>query len=278
VRATSRGSRAPVAAARCAPRSGRQSRPKAIGAPRRRDRRRGARTDVAALLLPRRGACAVHARRPRAARASDRKPRAAAAPPYRNRTQDGRRVLLLERDLRQPDRIVGELLQPGGYLMLRRLGLEDCTDGIDSQKARALYACLVRVSVCVDVWGEPGRGLCAVAGRRLRAVVSADGVCARVRACARRGVCVCWCVCVHVGACWHINSVWPVCSICCPPHRPHAVDVRKPCKAAGGATRPAVQPRAPRVGRAARGGPERRPRSTRGGRGHAWARGPSSGT
>jgi hypothetical protein len=49
-------------------------------------------------------------------------------------TQDGRRVLLLERDFSQPDRIVGELLQPGGYLMLKRMGLEDCTDGIDSQR------------------------------------------------------------------------------------------------------------------------------------------------
>ena len=48
--------------------------------------------------------------------------------------QDGRRVLLLERDLTQPDRIVGELLQPGGYLMLKRLGLADATDEIDAQK------------------------------------------------------------------------------------------------------------------------------------------------
>ncbi|KXZ44567.1 hypothetical protein GPECTOR_65g185 [Gonium pectorale] len=48
--------------------------------------------------------------------------------------KDGRRVLLIERDLSQPDRIVGELLQPGGYLMLKRLGLESCVDGIDSIK------------------------------------------------------------------------------------------------------------------------------------------------
>lgn len=40
----------------------------------------------------------------------------------------------MERDLSQPDRIVGELLQPGGYLMLKRLGLEHAVDGIDSQK------------------------------------------------------------------------------------------------------------------------------------------------
>lgn len=37
--------------------------------------------------------------------------------------QSGRRVLVLERDLREPDRIVGELLQPGGYLKLQELGL-----------------------------------------------------------------------------------------------------------------------------------------------------------
>ncbi len=46
----------------------------------------------------------------------------------------GRRVLLLERELTQPDRIVGELLQPGGYLLLKRLGLAHCCDGIDAQK------------------------------------------------------------------------------------------------------------------------------------------------
>ena len=49
--------------------------------------------------------------------------------------QAGRRVLLIERDLKQPDRIIGELLQPGGYLMLKKLGLAHCVDGIDAQKA-----------------------------------------------------------------------------------------------------------------------------------------------
>lgn len=38
--------------------------------------------------------------------------------------QDGRRVHVIERDLTEPDRIVGELLQPGGYLKLIELGLE----------------------------------------------------------------------------------------------------------------------------------------------------------
>ncbi|KAH9748730.1 Squalene monooxygenase [Citrus sinensis] len=55
--------------------------------------------------------------------------------------KDGRRVHVIERDLRQPDRIVGELLQPGGYLKLVELGLEDCVSDIDAQNVYgyALY-------------------------------------------------------------------------------------------------------------------------------------------
>lgn len=37
--------------------------------------------------------------------------------------RDGRRVTVVERDLAEPDRIVGELLQPGGFKALRKLGL-----------------------------------------------------------------------------------------------------------------------------------------------------------
>nr|QDC17514.1 squalene epoxidase [Fritillaria thunbergii] len=48
--------------------------------------------------------------------------------------KDGRRVRLIERDLTEPDRIVGELLQPGGYLKLIELGLEDCLGKIDAQR------------------------------------------------------------------------------------------------------------------------------------------------
>lgn len=38
--------------------------------------------------------------------------------------RDGRRVTVVERDMKEPDRIVGELLQPGGYRALGKLGLE----------------------------------------------------------------------------------------------------------------------------------------------------------
>ena len=37
--------------------------------------------------------------------------------------RDGRRVTAVERDLSEPNRIVGELLQPGGYRALKKLGL-----------------------------------------------------------------------------------------------------------------------------------------------------------
>ncbi|XP_072515254.1 squalene monooxygenase [Salminus brasiliensis] len=46
--------------------------------------------------------------------------------------RDGRRVTVVERDLREPDRIVGELLQPGGFRTLRELGLEDAVEGVDA--------------------------------------------------------------------------------------------------------------------------------------------------
>ncbi|KAL8147472.1 hypothetical protein AgCh_004977 [Apium graveolens] len=38
--------------------------------------------------------------------------------------KDGRQVLLIERVLAEPDRIVGELLQSGGYMKLLELALE----------------------------------------------------------------------------------------------------------------------------------------------------------
>lgn len=43
---------------------------------------------------------------------------------------DGRKVLLLERDLAEPDRIVGELLQPGGINALKELGLQGILEEI----------------------------------------------------------------------------------------------------------------------------------------------------
>ncbi|KAJ6296570.1 hypothetical protein OIU78_022312 [Salix suchowensis] len=47
--------------------------------------------------------------------------------------KDGWRVHVIERDLTEPDRIVGEFLHAGGCIKLAELGLEDCLDGSDSQ-------------------------------------------------------------------------------------------------------------------------------------------------
>ncbi|KAF7960431.1 hypothetical protein EAE96_000112 [Botrytis aclada] len=50
--------------------------------------------------------------------------------------QQGRSVILLERWLKEPDRIVGELLQPGGVSALEKLGLAHCLEGIDSIRVK----------------------------------------------------------------------------------------------------------------------------------------------
>jgi len=42
------------------------------------------------------------------------------------------RIALLERSLAEPDRIVGELLQPGGVLALKKLGMLSCVENIDA--------------------------------------------------------------------------------------------------------------------------------------------------
>ncbi|KAI2632946.1 squalene epoxidase-domain-containing protein [Xylaria nigripes] len=64
--------------------------------------------------------------------------------------RQGRRVLLIERDLREPDRIVGELLQPGGVASLRKLGLDECLRGIDALPLRGYR--LVYYGKDVSLW------------------------------------------------------------------------------------------------------------------------------
>jgi len=62
---------------------------------------------------------------------------------------DGRRVLVLERSLKTPDRIVGELLQPGGVAKLRELGLEHCAEGIDSTPVHGY--CIFKSNARADI-------------------------------------------------------------------------------------------------------------------------------
>ncbi|PGH05269.1 hypothetical protein AJ80_08377 [Polytolypa hystricis UAMH7299] len=50
----------------------------------------------------------------------------------------GRSVLLLEKSWKEPDRIVGEFLQPGGVQALEELGLRHCLEGIDAIPAKGM--------------------------------------------------------------------------------------------------------------------------------------------
>ena len=52
------------------------------------------------------------------------------------RPPHNRSVTLLEKSLKEPNRIVGELLQPGGVSALKELGLEDCLEEIDSVRVK----------------------------------------------------------------------------------------------------------------------------------------------
>jgi squalene monooxygenase len=99
--------------------------------------------------------------------------------------RDGRRVLLLERDLWnhhhhrvppaadnttrtpvlcEPDRIVGELLQPGGCDALRRLDLHAALDGIDAQPVYGYGIFLGKSAMCVRYAGDQGPSVPALSG------------------------------------------------------------------------------------------------------------------
>ena len=45
-----------------------------------------------------------------------------------------KKILVIERDLTEPDRIIGELMQPGGVQSLEQMGLKHLLDGIDAQQ------------------------------------------------------------------------------------------------------------------------------------------------
>lgn len=60
--------------------------------------------------------------------------------------RQGRSVILLEASLKEPDRIVGELLQPGGVNALENLGLRECLEDIESIPVEGYY---------VTYFGEP---------------------------------------------------------------------------------------------------------------------------
>jgi squalene monooxygenase len=70
----------------------------------------------------------------------------------------GRSVVLLERSLKQPDRIVGELLQPGGVQALEKLGLGHCLEGIDSIPVHGYLVTYYGEPVEIPYPYNPGKG------------------------------------------------------------------------------------------------------------------------
>ena len=64
--------------------------------------------------------------------------------------KQGRSVILLEKNLSEPHRIVGELLQPGGVAALEQLGLRHCLEGIDAIPVQGYEIIYHGESVLVD--------------------------------------------------------------------------------------------------------------------------------
>nr|XP_061805033.1 squalene monooxygenase [Nerophis lumbriciformis] len=65
--------------------------------------------------------------------------------------RDGRKVTVVERDMKEPDRIVGELLQPGGYKALKELGLEGTVEGLDAHLVNGYVIHNVETSTEVEI-------------------------------------------------------------------------------------------------------------------------------
>ncbi|KAL9043621.1 MAG: hypothetical protein Q9214_003197 [Letrouitia sp. 1 TL-2023] len=72
--------------------------------------------------------------------------------------RQNRSVTLLEKSLKEPDRIVGELLQPGGVQALEKLGLRSCLEDIDAVRVKGYdviyYGEEVRIPYPVNAAGE----------------------------------------------------------------------------------------------------------------------------
>uniref|UniRef100_A0A7S3G9F9 Squalene monooxygenase n=1 Tax=Palpitomonas bilix TaxID=652834 RepID=A0A7S3G9F9_9EUKA len=83
--------------------------------------------------------------------------------------RNGKEVLILERSLEEPDRIVGELLQPAGVDTLERLGLRHTLDDIDAQEVKGYVVALdddsVHIPYPTDEKGNMVKGLSFHNGR-----------------------------------------------------------------------------------------------------------------
>ncbi|CBQ71140.1 related to squalene monooxygenase [Sporisorium reilianum SRZ2] len=83
--------------------------------------------------------------------------------------KSGRRVALLERDFDEPDRIVGELLQPGGVRALSKVGIVDTLEDIDAVPVEGYHVFYGPRSVPIpypqEKSDDAGRGVVSQSGK-----------------------------------------------------------------------------------------------------------------
>ncbi|KAI5951342.1 ERG1 [Candida jiufengensis] len=65
-------------------------------------------------------------------------------------SRQGKKVLVVERDWSKPDRIVGELLQPGGVKALKELGMIQCINNIDAVDVTGYYIQYFNHHISID--------------------------------------------------------------------------------------------------------------------------------
>ncbi|SNX82039.1 related to squalene monooxygenase [Melanopsichium pennsylvanicum] len=83
--------------------------------------------------------------------------------------KSGRKVALLERDFDEPDRIVGELLQPGGVRALSKMGIVDTLEDIDAVPVEGYHVFYGSRSVPIPYPNEKsedvGKGVVSKSGK-----------------------------------------------------------------------------------------------------------------
>lgn len=73
--------------------------------------------------------------------------------------KQGRLVAVVEKSLAEPDRIIGELLQPGGVELLQRMGLQEVLEGFDAVEIRGYGLFLQEQQIQISYReGYTGRG------------------------------------------------------------------------------------------------------------------------
>ncbi|OLY78135.1 Squalene monooxygenase [Smittium mucronatum] len=93
--------------------------------------------------------------------------------------RDGRKVLVVERSWDKPDRIVGELMQPGGVEVLEKLGLGDSFNGISAVPTSGYHVAFKKETVYIpyNIDSKTGQRLKGVSFHHGNFLMSMRGAC-----------------------------------------------------------------------------------------------------